>query len=101
MIITRKLALAASLGLALGLSATGAHAQAAQSDTVVVTRVEPAPQDAGLARRSAATMSSTAMNFALEIFLPAASNRGAWNTTCSFCQSPGALAAFVSGALPM
>ena len=54
MIITRKLALAASLGLALGLSATGAHAQAeAQSDTVVVTRVEPAPQDAGLARRSA------------------------------------------------
>lgn len=50
MIITRKLALAASLGL----SATGAHAQAsAQSDTVVVTRVEPAPQDAGLARRSA------------------------------------------------
>ena len=53
MIITRKLALAASLGLALGLSATGAHAQAAQSETVVVTRVEPAPQDAGLARRSA------------------------------------------------
>ncbi|ANC53632.1 hypothetical protein A4249_08130 [Brevundimonas sp. GW460-12-10-14-LB2] len=54
MIITRKQALAASLGLALGLSATGAHAQtAAQSETVVVTRVEPAPQDAGLARRSA------------------------------------------------
>lgn len=53
MIITRKQALAASLGLALGLSATGAHAQAAaQSETVVVTRVEPAPQDAGLARRS-------------------------------------------------
>jgi len=54
MIITRKQALAASLGLALGLSATGAHAQAAaQSETVVVTRVEPAQQDAGLARRSA------------------------------------------------
>lgn len=54
MIITRKQALAASLGLALGLSATGAHAQtAAQSETFVVTRVEPAPQDAGLARRSA------------------------------------------------
>ncbi|WP_295239806.1 DUF2059 domain-containing protein [uncultured Brevundimonas sp.] len=42
--------MAASLGLALGLSATGAHAQAAQSETVVVARVEPAPQDPGLAR---------------------------------------------------
>lgn len=43
-----------ALGLALALIGTDVHAQAQPgNDTVAITRVEPAPQDAGAARRSA------------------------------------------------
>ena len=57
-----------ALGVALALVATGAHAQ---TETVVVTRVEPAPLDAALARRSSLAREliglSAGPNFAKEI----------------------------------
>lgn len=57
-----------ALGVALALVATGAHAQ---TETVVVTRVEPAPPDAALARRSSLAREliglSAGPNFAKEI----------------------------------
>ncbi|GAW40202.1 hypothetical protein SH203_00596 [Brevundimonas sp. SH203] len=66
MTILRNLA----LGLALTLAATGVQART-QTETVVVTRVEPAPQDAGLARRSSLAREliglSAGPNFAKEI----------------------------------
>ena len=55
MTIRTHLALGLALGLAATAAITGAQAQAqarSQNETVVVTRVEPAPYDAAVARRS-------------------------------------------------
>ena len=53
MTILRNLALGLASGLAAAAVAAGVQAQArSQNETVVVTRVEPAPYDAAVARRS-------------------------------------------------